>query len=133
MNKLSGKISKIVSYEGISIVSVETKSTTLKAVLLDTPQSCDYLRLKQSIAVVFKETEVAIALINLGNISMANQIKCKIDSIENGKILTKISLTCRDENIVSIITTSSSKRLKLKKDLEVIALIKANELSLAKT
>jgi len=61
---------------------------------------------------------------------MANQITCKIKSIQNGKILTKIELTCNNENITSIIASNSSKRLGLKNGLEVIALIKANEISL---
>jgi molybdate transport system regulatory protein len=130
MNKLFGKITNIVSYEGISIVSIQTKETTIKTILLDTPSSCDYLKLDEAITIVFKETEVAVALTNLGSISMANQIKCKIDSVKNGKILSNIHLTCGDTKIVSIITTDSSKRLRLQKGQEVIALIKANEISL---
>lgn len=130
MNRLYGKISQITSHEGISLVNIKTTNTTLGTVLLDTPQSCDYLKIDKKITVAFKETEVAIALPNLGTISMANQINCKIIRVENGKVLAKISLTCKDTNITSIITTNSSKRLKLKEGLEVIALIKANEISL---
>ncbi len=130
MNKLIGNISKITSYEGISLVNIETPYTTLGTVVIDTPKSCSYLKVGQKITVAFKETEVAIALPNLGDISMANQLKCKIKELENGKILTKILLTCKDVQITSIITVNSSKRLHLKKDIEVIALIKANEISL---
>ncbi|HIP29961.1 MAG TPA: tobe domain protein [Sulfurospirillum arcachonense] len=130
MNKLYGKISKITSHEGISLVNIKTEYVTLGTVLIDTPQSCSYLKIGKKITVAFKETEVAIALPNLGTISMANQINCKISKIENGKVLAKISLTCKDGNITSIITTNSSQRLQLKERLEVIALIKANEISL---
>jgi len=130
MNKLYGKISQITSHEGISLVKIKTTNVELGTVLLDTPQSCDYLKIDKKITVVFKETEVAIALPNLGTISMANQINCKISKVENGEVLAKIYLTCKDTNITSIITTNSSKRLGLKEGLEVIALIKANELSL---
>ena len=130
MNKILGKISKITSHEGLSLVNIAVKSTTLGTVLLDTPKSCDYLRIGKNITVAFKETEVAIALLNVGEISLANQIPSTIVSIDEGKILTKIELTCRDTNITSIITTNSSKRLGLKDGLDVIALIKANEISL---
>jgi len=130
MNRLIGKISKITSHEGISLVNINTTSAVLGTVLLDTPQSCDYLKIGKKITVAFKETEVAIALPNIGEISLANQLICNIEKIENGKILSKIYLTCNDSKIISIITSSSSKRLALKKDLEVIALIKANEISL---
>lgn len=130
MNKLYGNISKITSHEGISAVQIQTKNTLLSTVLLDTPKSCNYLKLDRPITVAFKETEVAIALPNLGEISLANQLPCKISHIQNGKILAKISLTCRDGSITSIITTNSSKRLGLKEGLEVIALVKSNEISL---
>jgi len=130
MNKLVGKISKITSHEGISLVGIQTKQATLSTVLLDTPESCSYLQIGKKITVVFKETEVAIALPNFGSISLANQMECKINSVDNGKVLAKISLTCKDTNIISIITTNSSKRLGLKDGLEVIALVKANEISL---
>ncbi len=130
MNKLYGEISKVTSHEGISLVNIQTKQTTLGTVLLDTPQSCDYLKIGKKITVAFKETEVAIALLNLGDISMANQIRCKIDKVENGKVLAQISLTCNGAKITSIITSNSSKRLCLKEGLEVVALIKANEISL---
>ena len=130
MNRLYGKISKITSHEGISLVSIQTAHVTLGTVLIDTPKGCSYLKIDKKITVAFKETEVAIALPDLGTISMANQIKCKINSVANGKVLANISLTCKDGKITSIITSSSSKRLGLKEGLEVVALIKANEISL---
>ncbi len=130
MNKLYGKISKIISHEGISLVNIETDQAVLGTVLIDTPESCTYLEIGKKITVAFKETEVAIGLKNIGTISMANQIPCKIEKITEGKILSKISLTCKGAKISSIITSNSSKRLNLNNGLEVIALVKANEISL---
>ncbi len=130
MNRLKGTIQKITSHEGISLVNIEVLNTLFGTVVLDTPQTCNYLGLGKSITVAFKETEVAIALPNIGEISMANQLKCKIKSIQNGKILAKIELTCKGETLISIITSNSSKRLNLKENDTVIALIKANEISL---
>lgn len=130
MNKLKGKITEITSYEGISLVNVRIGDSLFGTVLLDTPNSCSYLELDKNITVAFKETEVAIALPNVGDISMSNQIQCIIKSIQNGKILTQIELTCKDGNLTSIITSRSSSRLKLEQGKEVIALIKANEISL---
>ncbi len=130
MNRLKGKITQITSHEGISLVNIQVGDSSFGTVLLDTPQSCSYLKIGKDITVAFKETEVAIALPSLGSISMANQLKCKIKSIQNGKILAKIELTCKDDILTSIITSRSSTRLGLEKDKEVIALIKANEISL---
>ena len=130
MNKLKGKISAIKSHDGISLVNIKVADTTFGTVLLDTPTSCDYLKIGKNIIVAFKETEVAIGLPNLGDLSMSNQLKCTIKSIQNGQILSHIELTCKDANLTSIITSRSALRLKLETNKEVIALIKANEISL---
>ena len=130
MNRLQGVITKITSHEGISLVNLKVLDTTFGTVLLDTAQSCDYLRIDKHITVAFKETEVAIGLQNLGDLSMANQLKCTIISLQIGKVLTKIELTCKGETLTSIITSNSAKRLNLKVSDNVIALIKANEISL---
>ena len=130
MNRLKGKITEISSYKGISLVNIQIGNSSFRTVLLDTPSSCSYLKLDKNITVAFKETEVAIGLLNVGSISMSNQIKCIVKSIQKGKILTQIGLTCKDGDITSIITSRSSSKLKLEKGKEVIALIKANEISL---
>jgi len=130
MNRLKGIIKKITSHEGISLVNIEVLETSFGTVVLDTAESCSYLRVEKNITVAFKETEVAIGLSNLGDLSMANQLACNIETIEIGKVLTKINLTCRGHHLSSIITSNSAKRLNLKVNDNVIALIKANEISL---
>lgn len=130
MNRLSGFITDITTESGISIVTVKVEDSLLSTVLLESPETCDYLHVKKKITVAFKETEVAIGLEPLGKISMSNQLKCKIKSIENGKILAKLELLCGPNIITSIITSRSSLRLNLKIGDVVIALIKANEISL---
>jgi len=130
MNKIKAKITKITSHEGISLVNMSLCDTIFGTVVLDTPQTCNYLKIDKDITVAFKETEVAIGLENIGDISMANQLQCKIKSLQNGKVLAKIELTCKGQTITSLITTNSSKRLNLEEGKKVIALIKANEISL---
>jgi molybdopterin-binding protein len=130
MNRLSGIITDITTASGISIVTIQVKDSLLSTVLLDSPETCNYLHVGEKITVAFKETEVAIGLEPLGQISMSNQIKCKIKSIENGEILAKLELLCERDIITSIITSRSSLRLNLKIGDVVIALIKANEISL---
>ncbi len=44
MNKLYGEISEITSYEGISLVKIKTAQATMGTVVIDTPESCDYLK-----------------------------------------------------------------------------------------
>ena len=130
MNKLIGEIKSIVSCKGVSLVEIQTRCGILKTILLDEPQNCEYLKKGRKITAIFKETEVAIGLLGIGDISISNQLICRVQKINYGEILTEVTLTCEGAIITSIITTNSSKKVNLKENLEVIALIKANEVSI---
>jgi len=130
MNKLKGFIKSIKSSKSISIVEVKVGNQIFKSVVLETPESSSYLKEKNEVYILFKETEVAIGKNFYGNISLSNKIKCKIVNIEEGKIISKIELTFEDKNIISIITTDSLKKMNLKENDEIIAFIKANEVYL---
>ena len=54
----------------------------------------------------------------------------QIDAIDRGKLLSSIVLTLGVFSLESIIGTDAVERLDLQKDDAVIALIKANELSI---
>ena len=130
MNKLKGFIKSIKSSKSISIVEVKVGNQIFKSVVLETPESSSYLKEKNEVYILFKETEVAIGKNFYGDISLSNKIKCKIVNIEEGKIISKIELTFEDKNIISIITTDSLKKMNLKENDEIIAFIKANEVYL---
>lgn len=131
MNKLTGKIIHIDSDEALSLVELEVSAEIFSSVLLETPATAAYLRPGHEVALLFKETEVAIAKNLAGQISLRNRIKSKIKSIERGKILTKIVLDFKGRDIVSIISSRSSDKLDLKTGDQVEWLVKANEISLS--
>lgn len=131
MNVLKGIISEIQSYEGISLVKVKSNNNSFSSIVLDTPDTADYLRENRSVKIIFKETEVIIAKdLNL-SISIQNQIWCRIESIKKGVILSQIALSIGEESIQSIITTNACEQLDLKENENVMALIKTNEVSLS--
>ncbi len=85
-----------------------------------------------SIDLVFKETEVSLARNLSGMISMRNRMKCTVQHIERGALLSKVSLNFRKYTITSAITTRSVDSLQLAIGDDVEALVKANEVSLMK-
>lgn len=131
MNKLTGKVIRIDSDEALSLVDLEVSNETLSCVLLETPATASYLRLGQEVSLLFKETEVAIGKNLTGQISLRNRINSKIKSIQNGKILSKITLDFKGQDVVSIISSRSQEKLDLKIGDEVEWLVKANEISLS--
>lgn len=61
-------------------------------------------------------------------ISARNQFKGKIKSVKNGAVMSEVVLDIGGGNeIVSLVSVSSVKRLKLKKGGDAVAIIKATE------
>jgi len=131
MNVLKGNISEIQSYEGISLVKVKSHDFIFSSIILDTPDSADYLKESQAVKIIFKETEVIISKDLNPQISVQNQIPCIVKSVKKGIILSQINLLADQQNIQSIITSKACEQLDIKESDSVIALIKTNEVSLS--
>lgn len=132
MNKIRGTITDIESDEGISLVTVESGSQRFSSVVIDTPQTANYLRNGQEVFLVFKETEMAIGKNISGKLSMRNRFAATIRGIEEGKVLTKITLDHQGVSLISVITTASAKMLALQVGDQVEGLVKTTEVSLMK-
>lgn len=132
MNKLKGKIMNIESSEHISIVDIDVEGDLFSSVIIETPETADYLRIGEEVFMLFKETEVSIGKALSGNLSLRNRLKSKIKTIEKGTVLTKITLDYKGKDIISVITTRSTNKLDLKVGDEVQGLVKANEVIIMK-
>lgn len=131
MNILNGNISQVQSHEGISLVRVQSSGVTFSAIVLDTPETSGYLKTGNEVRIIFKETEVMISKDLNPNISIQNKLLCRIESIENGAILSQINLMHDQQAIKSIITRNACEQLDLKENDTILALIKTNEVSLS--
>jgi molybdopterin-binding protein len=132
MNKLLGKITNIESSEHISIVDIDVEGDLFSTVIIETPETADYLRIGKEVFMLFKETEVSIGKALSGNLSLRNRLKSKIKTIEKGTVLTKITLDYKGKDIISVITTRSTNKLDLKVGDDVQGLVKANEVIIMK-
>lgn len=132
MNSIKAKIVDIQSTQSLSLVSLEANKLHFKSIVIDTPNTCDYLSLDEEINMIFKEMEVSIATETNLPLSSQNQIPGKIVSLQKGKLLTKVKLHSSLGEISAVITTDSAKRLGLKLGQEVFALVKTNELMLSR-
>jgi molybdopterin-binding protein len=133
MNKIKGTITAIETDEGISLVTVEVSEHAFSAVVIDTPQTAGYLRMGGPVSLVFKETEMAIGKNLSGGLSLRNRFPGRIIAIEEGKVLTNITVDFEGMPLMSVITTPASKRLLLQVGDPVEGLVKATEMSLMKT
>lgn len=132
MNKLSGIISKIQQSGAILLVDVDVDGHGFSAMLIESATRPEWIREGNLIDLVFKETEVSLAKNLSGMISMRNWMKCTVQNIERGRLLSKVSLQFQKYIVTSAITTRSVDSLQLAIGDEVEALVKANEVSLMK-
>ena len=130
MNKLRGQITNLTSNDHLSLVDVEVMGDIFTATLLETPDDAPYLQVGNRVDVLFKETEVSLAKGLTGLISLRNRFLTTVKLVRNGVILSEVVLDYRGQQISSVITTGSIKRLDIKVGDEVEALVKANEVTL---
>ena len=132
MNKLPGRIAKVQQSGAILLVDVDVDGHGFSALLIESATHPEWLQTGNTIDLVFKETEVTLAKNLSGIISMRNRMKCTVQRIERGELLSKISLKFQEHIVTSAITTRAVDSLQLAIGDEVEALVKANEVSLMK-
>lgn len=130
MNKLTGAIEQVESDGALSLVDVRCAGVLLSALVVETPAHCDYLKNNQPVELLFKETEVAIAVGRSGEISLRNRFSGAIKTLRFSGLLCEVVFDHDGTPVTSLITARSAKRLKLCVGMEAEWLIKANEISL---
>ena len=131
MYVLEAKILHFRSSGQIIICELESFGATATAVLLDSPADMKYLKEGNTVNMLFKETEVIIAVGELGQLSLNNRFTAKITALDKGDIFTSVALNF-GTGIESVITTKSAVRLGLEVGQEVTALVKANEIAIGR-
>jgi molybdopterin-binding protein len=145
MNVVYGEITEILSEGELSLVRILAGGQSFHSILIDTPATSTYLRNGHPVRLLFKETEVMIAKQDSLQISVRNQIRCRVAKITPGKLLCELTLDwpvlpIHQTGIApfepgaplrSIITRAACEELGLKVNDPVIALIKTNEVSLS--
>ena len=132
MNSLKGEIEHIDISGNLSLVGIKVGDCQFKSIVVETPESVDYLRVGGAVDVLFKETEVIIGIGDNMQISLRNKMISTITSIEKGKLLAKLVLQTNAGEVISIITSNAVENLNLKEGLQVMAMVKTNEILLAK-
>lgn len=132
MNKLKGKIAAIDSSDHLSIIRVDVDGDMFSSIVLEGKKGPSNYKVKDSVTLLFKETEVGLAKNLSGMISLRNRFKGRIKKIDKGPILAKITLIYKDQTIESIISAQSAVQMQLKDKEEVEWLVKTNEVTLMK-
>lgn len=127
MSQLIATIKNIKSIDSLNIVEFDFFGNTLKMMSLELNKD---VQIGRKVILGVKATNVIISRNLVEEISLSNQLKATIKSIENGELLSSLYLESNNTFFESIITVDSSKRMNLKKDDEIVILIKASDISI---
>ncbi len=130
MNTLQGQISNIQVNGSLALVSTRINPIDFTAIVIETPETADYLKIGNTIHVLFKETEVVIATETSKNISLQNQIPGTVTQLKKGTLLSRLTIDTMVGDIVSVITTNAIDQLNITEGTKVTAMIKTNEILL---
>lgn len=132
MNILEGNIENIKVNGDLSIVKVKIGKIVFSVILIDTPESADFLKIKNQVRVIFKETEVILGVGDMSGVSLRNKIEGEVSHIESDALLSKVTIQTEIGPVTSVITTGAVEQLSIKKGMHLTAMIKTNELMLSK-
>ncbi|MDX9900626.1 MAG: TOBE domain-containing protein [Aliarcobacter sp.] len=127
MSQFVATIKKINSIDNLNIVEFDFHGLTLKMMSLDLNAD---VQVGKKVKLSVKPTNISIAKNLIGEISLSNQIVATIENLENGQLLSSVSLKVHNTLLESIITVDSSKRMNLQIGEVVTILIKASNLSI---
>jgi len=132
MNKLPGIITNIQQSGAILLVDIKVADRLFSALLIESANQPEWVKVGETIDIVFKETEVSLAKNLSGQISLRNRMQCVVLKIDKGELLSRVFLKFQDYTLSSAITTRSVDSLNLNIGDKVEALVKSNEVSLMK-
>ena len=127
MSQLIAKNKKISTVDNLNIVEFDFHGNILKMMSLDLGKE---VQLGKKVILSVKSTNVSLAKNLSGDLSFSNKIVAIIENVENGILLSSITLKINNTYIESIITADSSKRMQLRENDTVTVLIKASNLSI---
>lgn len=132
MNVLNGNIAEVRVNGELSIVRVDADGHLLSCIVIDTPETADYLVVGEAVKVIFKETEVIIGTGSTEGISLRNKFRGQVVRIDSDILLSKLTIETPVGAITSIITSNAVAELGIRVGSEVTAMVKTNELILSK-
>lgn len=132
MNKLEGHISRVEVSGSMALVTVKISNVlSLKAIVIDTPDTAAYLVEGHPVKALFKETEVVLGLYEDHRISLQNRIEGKVLAVEKGQLLSRVRISTEAGEIRSVISTASAEKLELLPQAPVYAMVKLTEMMLS--
>ena len=127
MNQLTAKVIHIENVETLHHLTFELNQQVIHMLSLELNGS---LKVNDLLKLNIKSTDIAIAKNVLGMLSYENQLKAKVVSVNNGKLLSSIGIEIEGFILESVIGVKASLKMELKEGDDVVVLFRGSEVSL---
>lgn len=131
MNRLFGTVSDLECEGEFSLVGIDVAGMRLSSIVLETASSSAYLGPGNPITVLFKESEVSLAVGPEPRVSIRNRLPCEVVSVNEGGILAHVVVACAGSRMHAVISARAARELELGPGKLAYALIKATDVALA--
>ena len=133
-NQIRGTVTGVVTGAVMAEVTIAVGGEQIVAVI--TRHSAERLGLADGddVTVLIKATEVMLAKGSEGldRLTTRNQIPGKVTNVQTGNVMAEVTIDAKGNELVAAVTKGSVERLGLAAGDDVVALIKATEVMVAK-
>jgi molybdopterin-binding protein len=127
MNQLLAKVTQIQRLDNLTLVSFDFEGHAMQMMALEISEK---LEIGTEVILGMKATNIVLSKEYEGVISISNQLNCIVQKLNNGELLTSVTLQIGKNSIESIITRKSSSNMNLQEGDKLKALINESELSI---
>ncbi len=124
MNTLKATITAVTASEHLSILSVAVANEPFHLLLAEASDA----QIGADVTLAFKETEIILSK-NVTATS-ANCARATVQKIENGIVLSQITLTYHDTNLIALVPTLTFNTLAIGEGDEIHWMVQPSEISL---
>jgi len=125
MNSMTATVTRIDTVKELHLVQFDIAGDSLTMMSLNLN---DELSVGIVVKLAVKATNTAIGKHIVGTLSYANQLPVIVENIEEGVLLSAVTLKHFDTVLEAIVTTDALKRMDLHRGEKVTALIKSSEI-----
>ncbi|HIP13340.1 MAG TPA: transporter [Arcobacter sp.] len=127
MSNIIATISDIKNCDSLHIVEFIFHSQTLSMMSLELNEN---IKIGTKVKLAIKSSHISLAKNFNGDVSFENKLPTKVISIENGELLSSVTLSVFDTTLEAITTRKSIENMDLKVEDNITAFIQMSELSI---
>lgn len=127
---IKAKIVRILTKDDVSLFELKGLNLEANLFMLVLNEASKFA-LNDEINLGFKSSDVILAKDKLSNSSLENELKCVIEAINFGEILSVVSLKCGEIYFEAIISNHALKALNLGENDSVFAYIKSTSIHIS--